>query len=107
MSKNNKIELVSLEELTDKYIGEKGSVKRNQFDYELRMEIIGTVIRDARLKRNLTQEGLGALIGVQKSQISKIENNTKSVRMDTFLKVLKALKAKVNIQIELEDVELI
>jgi len=107
MNKNKAMKLVSLEELTDKYIGKKGSTKRNQFEYELRMEIIGTVIKDARLKRNLTQEELGKLIGVQKSQISKIENNTKSVRMDTFLKVLNALKAKVNIKIELEDVELL
>ena len=99
--------MVSLDELTDKHIGQKGTEKRDNFDYELNMEIVGSIIKDARKKRNLTQQELGDLIGVQKAQISKIENNTKSVRIDTFLKVLTALKAKVNLQVQFENNDLI
>lgn len=101
------MKMISLEELTDKHIGKKGTEKRDKFEYELNMEIVGSIIKEARKKRNLTQEELGDLIGVQKAQISKIENNTKNVRIDTFLKVLNALKAKVNLQVEFEDKELI
>jgi len=97
---------VSLEELTDKHIGKIGSVERDVFEYELRMEIIGSIVKEARKKRNLTQQELGDLVGVQKAQISKIENNTKNVRIETFLKVLKALKAKVNLQVQFEGSEL-
>ena len=97
---------VSLEELTDKHIGKIGSVERDVFEYELRMEIIGSIVKEARKKRNLTQQELGDLVGVQKAQISKIENNTKNVRIETFLKVLKALKAKVNLQVQFEGNEL-
>ena len=107
MKKINKMKIMSLDEMTDKHIGEKGTENRDKFEYELRMEVIGSIIKEARKKRNLTQEELGDLVGVQKAQISKIENNTKSVRIDTFLKVLNALKAKVNLQVEFEDKELI
>jgi len=98
--------MISLEELTDKHIGLKGTEKRDLFEYHLNLEIIGSIIKDARKKRNLTQKELGDLIGVQKAQISKIENNTKNVRIDTFLKILTALKAKVNLQIEFADNEI-
>ena len=62
-----------LEELTDKYIGKKGSKEREQFEFELKLEILGDMIKKARKDQHLTQEQLGELIGVQKAQISKIE----------------------------------
>jgi transcriptional regulator with XRE-family HTH domain len=51
----------------------------------------------------LTQEQLGKLIGVQKAQISKIENSLTDARFETILKVFKALNAKINFNIELLD----
>jgi len=59
------------------------------------------MIRKVRLERNLTQEELGKLIGVQRAQISKLENNTTNVTMETILRVFGALKAKVNFNVEL------
>ncbi len=93
----------SLEELTDQYIGKRGMPKRELFEQELRLELIGDAIRKARKARNLTQEQLGELVGVQKSQIAKIENSTTDARFSTVLRVFKALKAKVNFTLELED----
>ncbi|NOZ47537.1 MAG: helix-turn-helix transcriptional regulator [Chlorobi bacterium] len=90
----------SLEDLTDKYIGEKGSNERNQFEFELKADILGEMIRKARKEKNLTQEELGKLVGVQKAQISKIENNTKDVRFSTIMKVFSALKASVKMSID-------
>ena len=86
---------------------DEGTPERHVFEYDLRMEIIGTLIRDARIKRNMTQEDLGKLIGVQKSQISKLENNTEDFRIGTILRALKALGAKVKLSVELEKEELI
>jgi len=91
----------TLDELTDEYIGAKGSDERDEFDAELRSELIGHAIKEARLKRNLTQSQLGELVGVQKAQISKIENSLSNARLDTILKVFKALNAKVNFKVEL------
>ncbi len=90
----------ALEELTDKYIGVKGSPDREQFEFELKLDILGDMIKAARKKQKLTQEQLGEIIGVQKAQISKIENNTKDVRLSTILKVFNALKAKVRMTID-------
>ncbi|PIX14895.1 MAG: transcriptional regulator, partial [Flavobacteriaceae bacterium CG_4_8_14_3_um_filter_31_8] len=64
----------TLEELTDNYIGKKGTEKREEFDNELRLDLIGYEIKKARKERNLTQQQLGELVGVKKAQISKIEN---------------------------------
>jgi len=93
----------TLEELTDKYIGKAGTPARERFDFELKTDVIGEIIKQARIEQNMTQEQLGQLIGVQKSQISKIENNTKDVRFSTILRVFDALKAKVNLYVELDS----
>ena len=99
---NKKIKAYTLEELTDKYIGEKGSSEREQFEFDLKLDILGEMIKKARKEQHLTQEQLGKLIGVQKAQISKIENNTKDVRFSTVLRVFEALKAKVKMTIEFD-----
>lgn len=96
----------SLEELTDQYIGKRGTPKRELFEQELRLDLIGDAIRKARKAKNLTQEQLGELVGVKKSQIAKIENSTTDARFSTVLRVFEALKAKVKFTVELEDREL-
>lgn len=93
----------SLDELTDKYIGKKGSLKRNEFEEELRLDLLGQAIKEARKAQNLTQEALGELVGVKKAQISKIENSVTDARFTTILKVFKALGAKVHVNIELNN----
>jgi HTH-type transcriptional regulator/antitoxin HipB len=101
MEKKN-IKTYSLEELTDKYVGEKGTQERERFEFELKLDVLGYMIKKARKEQHLTQEQLGKLVGVQKAQISKIENNTKDVRFSTVLKVFEALKAKVKMTIEFD-----
>ena len=93
----------SLEELTDTYIGKKGTKKRDDFENELRLDLLGQAIKQTREERNLTQEALGNIIGVKKAQISKIENSTTDARFSTILKVFEALGAKVNFNIELNE----
>ncbi len=65
----------TLEEMTDKHIGKKGTAKRDSFDEELRLDLLGEKIKKIRLQRKMTQEQLGELVGVKKAQISKIENS--------------------------------
>lgn len=93
----------SLEEITDKHIGKLGTPKREAFEYELRLDLLGEAIKQARKERHLTQEELGELVGVKKAQISKLENSLTDARFETILKVFKALNAKVNFNIELLD----
>jgi len=60
------------------------------------------MIKSARQERHLTQEELGKLIGVQKAQISKLENSANSATIDTIIKVFKALKAEINFNVNLK-----
>lgn len=96
----------TLDEVQDSLIGKVGTPERDLFEYELQMDMIGKAIKQTRKERNLTQEQLGKLIGVQKAQISRIENNTSNVTMETLLKVFTALKAKVKLQVELSSFNL-
>lgn len=96
----------TLDQVKDKYIGLTGTPERDHYELELKMDILGDLIKSVRKERNLTQTELGQLIGVQKAQISKLENNTKNVSLGTFLKVFDGLKAKIWFRIELTDKEL-
>ncbi|ODT35367.1 MAG: transcriptional regulator [Sphingobacteriales bacterium 41-5] len=97
----NKFKTVSLDTMIDKHIGKRGTERREAFENELRIDLLGQAIKQARQERNLTQEQLGNLVGVQKAQISKIENSVKNARLETILKVFDALGAKVNFNVEL------
>lgn len=102
MGKNN-LMFYTLDQAKDKHLGKIGSEKRDKYEHELRMDILGEMIKQTRKERQLTQTELGDLIGVQKSQISRIERNAKNVTLETILKVFSALKAKVNFNVELLD----
>lgn len=91
----------TLDEIQDKLIGKIGTPNRDRFEYELQMDLIGQAIKQTRQERKLTQEELGKLIGVQKAQISRIENNTSNVTIETLMRVFNALQAKVILQVEL------
>lgn len=93
----------TLAEMKDEFIGKVGSKERDEYEYELRMEVLGKMIRASRKERHLTQEELGKLVGVKKAQISKLESSANSATIDTILKVFKALKAEINFNVKLED----
>jgi len=102
----NKFKTVSIDTMIDKHIGKRGTEKREAFERELSIDLLGQAIKQARQERNLTQEQLGEIVGVQKAQISKIENSVKNARFDTILKVFDALGAKVNFNVELNNQKL-
>ena len=97
------IKFHNFDKLKDKYIGEIGNENRDQYEFELKLDILGDMIKKTRKERNLTQEQLGELIGVKKSEISKLERNARNMTISTVLKIFHALKAKVNFKIELEN----
>lgn len=98
-----KTKTYSLAEMKDKHIGKVGTSDRDKYEYELRMDVLGKMIKTARQERHLTQEELGQLVGVQKAQISKLESSANSATIDTILKVFKALKAEISFHVKLED----
>jgi DNA-binding XRE family transcriptional regulator len=100
---NQSLKLTSLTELKDIHIGKLGTDERRKYEYDLNMAVIGKLIKKARKERQLSQDELGKLIGVQKAQISKLESSTNSATIDTIMKVFSALKAEVNIVVKLEN----
>lgn len=97
---------VTLEELKQKTLGKIGTPERDRYEQELKIELIAEKIKQLRKERNLTQEQLGELVGVQRSQISKMENNTGNVTLTTLLKIFDALKAKITFEVEKQEFEL-
>ena len=71
-------------------LGEKGTSLRSQYESDMNAFLMGEAIKKARQSKNLTQEELGALIGVKKSQISRIENG-KNITFATIAKDFKAM----------------
>ena len=104
----NKLRSYSLDQIKGEMIGKQGTSAREQYEFELKLELLGEMIKTARQERSLTQEQLGALTGVQKAQISKLERNTSNVTIATVLKVFRALKATVSFKVALasEEVDL-
>jgi DNA-binding XRE family transcriptional regulator len=71
---DKELEMFTFDQIKDEFIGEIGTEKRTRYEQALQLEVLGERIRTIRLERNLTQEQLGKLIGVQRAQISKLEN---------------------------------
>ena len=86
------------EEILEKHIGKIGTPHRNQFEDEINTFIIGEAIKEARKKKQLTQEQLGNLVGVKKEQISKIEIG-KNLTLNTISRVLHAMGLQAHLNI--------
>lgn len=90
-----KINLTPLSVVVDEVWGVKGTPERDAMEAQLKEDLqaynIGEAIKTERLKQNLTQEELGAKIGVKKSQISKLESGKCIITLPTISKVFKAL----------------
>ena len=53
--------------------------------------LMGETIRKVRQSKNMTQEELGALIGVKKAQISRLERGYNNMTLTTICRVFRAL----------------
>ena len=105
MKTGKDIDFKRFDELKDKYLGKEGTSNRDQYEFDLKLDVLGEMIKQIRKERNLTQEQLGNLIGVKKSEISKLERSARNMTMGTVMKIFKALKAKVKFVVELENDE--
>jgi len=97
MEINSQIKAVRLDELKNKILEKVGSPSRDAYEQELEIEMIGEKLKQLRLERNLMQEELGKLIGVRRSQISRLERQADNVILGTVRKV--ALQADLWIEL--------
>lgn len=89
------MKLYSLQEVTDEFVGKKGTPERDTFDREVGEALdayrMGEAIKHARIENKLTQQELGERVGVKKSQISKLEKGKSVITLPTMSRVFKAL----------------
>ena len=90
-----KMNLTSLDVLTDEVFGKRGTPKRDAMEKRLQEEVnayfVGEAIRKMRQAQNLTQEELGKRIGVQKAQISRLEKGKSVITLPTMSRIFQAL----------------
>lgn len=56
----------------------------------------GKTVRDARLKRNLSQEKLGELAGLHRTYIGMVERAEKNITLKNIQKIAKALSLRIS-----------
>lgn len=90
-----KMNLTPLSVLVDETWGPIGTPERDQMEAQLKEDLnayfLGEAIKKARQAQHLTQEQLGERIGVQKSQISKLERGKSVITLPTISRVFRAL----------------
>ena len=86
------------DQMIDKHVGMKGTKARAEFDEQVELMLVGEAIRKARQAKDLSQEQLGELVGVQKAQISRLENG-KNLTIASISKLFKALGQSVSLDI--------
>ena len=86
------------DQMVDKHVGPKGSRARAEYDEQVELMLVGEAIRKARQAKALSQEQLGEMVGVQKAQISRLENG-KNLTLATISRLFKAMNQKVTLDI--------
>ena len=97
------MKLYTLNELMDRDIGPVGTPKRDEFERKLADELhayhIGEAIKKARMAQSLTQEELGQRMGVQRSQVCRIESG-KSITVASMMRAFKAIGIQVALEMK-------
>ncbi|MDY5685113.1 MAG: helix-turn-helix transcriptional regulator [Prevotella sp.] len=90
-----KMNLTPLSTMVDEVWGKKGTPRRDAMEEQLKEEVnsyyLGEAIRKARLAQNLTQEELGKRVGVQRSQICRLESGRTNITIPVMSRVFQAL----------------
>ena len=93
--------IMTLDQFKEKYYGKPGTKKRDELEAGYENFRLGALLHAARIEKGLTQEALAQKVGMNKSYISKIENNTKEVRFSTLQKIVEfGLGGKLQLSIQ-------
>ena len=93
----------TLAQIEAELIGKRGTHRRKKYEQRIKLALFGELIRRVRLERALTQEQLGKLVGVQKSQISRLENGTSNMTIETIFKIFDSMKSDIHFEVRLDE----
>ncbi|MGM0498222.1 MAG: helix-turn-helix domain-containing protein [Bacteroidota bacterium] len=100
------IKFKRFDDIKEKYLGKEGTKKRDLYEFDLKLDVLGDMIKQLRNEKKLTQAQLGEMIGVKRSEISKLERGSRNMTITTVLKIFRALNADIKFKIETKDNEL-
>ena len=93
-------DLTTLDEMIDKFIGPEGSEPREEFDRGFQDFMIGMLIRESRLKLEMTQEQLARKVNKKREYISRVENNCGNITLKSLRDIVEiGLGGKLHIDI--------
>ena len=96
------MDVKSLSELEDEFIGKKGTPARDEYERELADLMIGYQLKNARIKLDLTQEQLAEKVNKKRAFISRIENDGSNLTIKTLRDIVeRGLGGKLNIQVQI------
>ena len=75
----------------DEKYGVEGTPTRIQFEDETLLLFVGDMLKENRVKDNLTQKELAEKTGLERSYISKIEKGQTDTQISNFFKILAGL----------------
>lgn len=96
----NKLKTVSHNDLLNEFIGEKKSPERERFDAKVQSAVIAYQLKELRQQKKLTQQQLAEKIGINVTQISKIEKGTRNLTIETIAKIVNALGGTFSLDIK-------
>ena len=89
-------------DIKDEVYGKKGTKRRDDLERDFEAFKIGMLLREARQKKNLTQEQLGQIVNKKRTYISRVENDGSNITLKTLFDIVeKGLGGKVQISIEI------
>lgn len=96
------MKLYDFEEILDEEFGPLGTPERDDFERAVDESVhafkLGEAIKQARISQNLTQEQLGKKVGIQKSQISRLEHG-RSISLSSMTRVFKAMGIPLTLEV--------
>ena len=93
-------DLTTLDEMIDKFIGPEESEPREEFDRGFQDFMIGMLIRESRLKLEMTQEQLARKVNKKREYISRVENNCGNITLKSLRDIVEiGLGGKLHIDV--------
>ncbi len=103
MKKVGDMKLYSFEDLLDEDLGPVGTPERDEFERSVDESVqayrVGEAIKKAREAQKLTQAELGEKMGVQRSQVCRIESG-KSITLNSMMRAFRALGVQVALELK-------
>lgn len=96
------MDVKTLSELEDEFIGKKGTARRDGYERELADLMIGCQLKNARVKLDLTQEELAERVNKKRAFISRIENDGSNLTIKTLRDIVeRGLGGKLHIEVSI------